>query len=146
MSVTRFARLAYPWIAWLFLACVVVQFFLAGMGVFAGSENFATHRDFGYTFELLLLPLLLAAIVGRYWGRGLGAVVLLIVLFTLQSVFVGLRDSMPAVAALHPLNGVAIFTVTLWTARASMHWVDAPPRASASPSEPSRSASSGPAA
>ena len=37
MSSVRFAFAA---VAWLFLACVVVQFFLAGLGVFAGAENF----------------------------------------------------------------------------------------------------------
>jgi hypothetical protein len=66
--------------------------------------------------------LLILSLVGRMPGRAIGAAVLLMVLFTLQSVFVALRDSAPAIAALHPLNGVAIFTLALWTARAASAW------------------------
>ena len=44
---------------------------------------------------------------------------LLLVLFALQSVFVALRADMPAVAALHPLNGFLILAVGVVTARAS---------------------------
>jgi hypothetical protein len=45
--------------------------------------------------------------------------VLLLVLFALQSVFVALRVEIPAVAALHPLNGFAILGLAAVTARAS---------------------------
>ena len=41
----------------------------------------------------------------------------LLELFALQSVLVALRTELPAVAALHPLNGVAILLVSLWLAR-----------------------------
>ena len=133
MTASRAARVAYRWIAWLFVACVVVQFFLAGLGVFAGADNFATHRDFGYTFGWLLVILLILSLVGRMPGRAIGAAVLLIVLFALQSVLVALRDSLPAVAALHPLNGVAIFMLGLWTARSAASWAK---RTAEKPAEP----------
>jgi mercuric ion transport protein len=122
LSASRIARVAFRWVAWVFVACVIVQFFLAGLGVFAGAANFATHRDFGYTFGWLLLVLLLAALVGRMGWRAFGPTLLLMVLFTLQSVFVALRESLPAIAALHPLNGVAILGVAQWLARASAAW------------------------
>ena len=139
VTVSRAARLAFGWIAWLFVACVIVQFFLAGMGVFAGAANFATHRDFGYLFGWLLVLLLIAAIVGRMGSRAIGGALLLMVLFAMQSVFVALRDSLPVVAALHPLNGVAIFTLALYLARATMRWpgraaAPAPPVAGEQPS------------
>ena len=55
MSASRIARLAYRWLAWLFLACVVVQFFFAGLGVFAAPFSFELHRNWGYTFGYLLI-------------------------------------------------------------------------------------------
>lgn len=121
MSVSRVSRVVFRWVAWLFLACVVVQFFLAGLAVFS-DQNFSTHRDFGYTFGLLLLVLLAASLVGRMPRKAIGGALLLLVLFTMQSVFVAVRTSLPAVAALHPLNGVAIFTLTLALARAAAGW------------------------
>jgi mercuric ion transport protein len=132
MSTSRAARVAFTWLAWLFVVCVVVQFFLAGLGVFAGEANFATHRDFGYTFGWLLILMLIAGIVGRTGRFGIGGALVLIVLFALQSVLVALRESAPAVAALHPLNGVAIFTLALWLARSSMRW----PASAAAAAEP----------
>jgi hypothetical protein len=42
--------------------------------------------------------------------------VLILVLFALQSVFVALREDMPALAALHPLNGFLILGTATYTA------------------------------
>jgi len=52
------------------------------------------------------------------WAAPLGV----IVLFALQSVFVAFRTSAPVIAALHPVNAVAIFTAALWIARSSASW------------------------
>ena len=96
------ARTAYPLVAGLFVACAVIQVFLAGLGVFDDASSFITHRNFGYMFGWLTLVLLVIALVGRMPRRIVGLAVLLLVLFSLQSVFVALREDMPAVAALHP--------------------------------------------
>lgn len=112
-------RLAYIGVAWLFLACVVVQVFLAGLGVFVGAQNFSLHRDFGYVFGWLTVVLLLLALVGRLGRRWVGLSALILVLFAFQSVFVALREVMPALAALHPVNALAIFGVALHLARRS---------------------------
>jgi len=147
MSASRIARLAYRWLAWLFVACVVVQFFLAGLGVFAGASNFELHRNWGYTFGYLLIVMIIAALVGRMpraaWAAPLGVMVL----FALQSVFVALRADAPIVAALHPVNAIAIFTSSLWIARSSAAWqqqgtAERPPSASQAGSEAASSEAS----
>jgi uncharacterized protein DUF6220 len=124
--VRRGARAIHLGAAWLFVACLVVQVFLAGLGVFDDPEAFITHRDFGYLIGSVTLVLLVAAIIGRLGGRQIGLVVLLMVQFALQSVFVAMRTESPAVAALHPVNGFLILLVTLiiareaWSARATI--------------------------
>ena len=65
MAASRIARLAYRWLAWLFVACVVVQFFFAGLGVFVPGSTFELHRNWGYTFGYLLLFMIAAALIGR---------------------------------------------------------------------------------
>jgi hypothetical protein len=112
-------RLAFIGVAWLFFACVVVQVFLAGLGVFAGAQHFTLHREFGYLFGWLTLVLLLLALVGRLGRRWIGLSALLLVLFAFQSVFVALRGVMPEAAALHPVNALAIFAVSLHVASRS---------------------------
>ena len=116
------ARSAFPFVAGLFTACAVIQVFLAGLGVFDDPNAFITHRDFGYAFSLLPIVMLVLALVGRMPRRFAGLSALLFGLFILQSVFVAMRESMPAVAALHPLNGFVILAVgaltTYWSWRA----------------------------
>ena len=90
------ARTAYPVVAGLFVACAIIQVFLAGLGVFDDPSSFITHRNFGYMIGWLTLVLLVVALVGRMPRRFVGLAVLLLVLFSLQSVFVALREDMPA--------------------------------------------------
>jgi uncharacterized protein DUF6220 len=118
-AMATFARRALPFIAGAFVACTVIQVFLAGLGVFDDPGSFITHREFGYTFGWLTLVILVLAIVGRTGRRIIGLSVLLLVLFTLQSVFIALRTDMPAVAALHPLNGFLIMLTSIVLTRVS---------------------------
>jgi len=119
--ITSVARRAHPIVLAVFAACAVIQVFLAGLGVFNDPGAFITHREFGYLFGWLTLVGLVLAIVGRLPRRVVGMSALLLVLFALQSVFVALRTELPAVAALHPLNGFAILALAIVTARAS--WI-----------------------
>ena len=115
-GLVRPARIGFVVVAWIFAACVVVQIYLAGLGVFDRPEAFLTHRDFGYLFGVLTLALIVLAAAGRVPRRILGASILLLVLFALQSVFVALRADVPTFAALHPLNGFVILMLAAWTA------------------------------
>jgi hypothetical protein len=118
MSRSRIRR-AYPLVVAVFLACAVIQVFLAGLGVFDRPSAFVTHREFGYMFGWLTLVILVLALAGRMPRRIVGMSALLLVQFALQSVFVALRADLPAVAALHPLNGFAILLVAVAALRAS---------------------------
>ncbi len=113
------ARVIHLILSLLLAAGLVLQVFLAGLGVFESAARFTIHRDFGYTLSLLPLLLIIAGLVG---GMGRRMAVLALVaglLFVLQSVFVGLRASAPMVAALHPVNGFLILLIALIIARDS---------------------------
>ena len=113
------ARQAYPFVAALFVAGVVVQVFLAGLGVFEDPRTFLTHANFGYTLSVLPLVLVILSVAGRSSRRITAMSGLLIVLFLLQSVFVALRADLPAVAALHPLHGFLILGTGIVVTRLS---------------------------
>ena len=104
-------------VAWLLVAGLLVQVFLAGLGVFRGAASFATHRDFGYTLELLPIILLVTGLIAGLGRRAALMAAGIFGLFILQSVFVGLRDSAPEVAALHPVNGFLILLLSILLAR-----------------------------
>ena len=107
-------------VAWLLVACLLVQVFLAGMGVFDGPERFETHRNFGYLFGWLTLVMVIIAAVGRLGRLLIGLSALTLVQFFLQSIFILFREDQPAIAALHPVNGVLLLVVTIAIARLAM--------------------------
>ena len=113
----RVARPIHLVVAWLLVVGLLVQVFLAGMGVFSSATEFATHRDFGYLLEALPFVLFLAALVGGMGRRHVIAAAVMFVQFLLQSILVLQRDSMPAIAALHPVNGFLILLIAVWVAR-----------------------------
>ena len=118
---TAAARYAYVILAWLFLALLVVQVFLAGLGFFAASSNFALHVDLGYLLHLAPILVLLAAALSRagrrhwIWAGALAIVVFLVPLFVL------FRQDVPALAALHPVAAMLAFGLSAMVARNSLH-------------------------
>jgi hypothetical protein len=96
---------------------LVLQVFLAGLGVFDDPTFFLTHRDTGYTLEAVAFVVIVFAAIARAGRSQIGIAALVFGLFLLQSVFVALRVSAPAVAALHPVNGFLILFVSIVIAR-----------------------------
>jgi hypothetical protein len=102
----------------LFLGLIVVQFFLAGLGVFrakphgsqglAASSTFDPHRALGSALQAVALVILITAIVAR---RQLKLSAALFVLMVLQSVWAGIGGDAPGIAALHVVGGLAIVVV-----------------------------------
>ena len=123
---------AYRGLMWLFTAGVVVQVFLAGLGVFGGKDDFGLHLTWAIVLFVMAVLSPLLAIAGRLGRRVTGLSFLVLVLFFLQSVFVQLRTDMPYLAALHPVNALAIFWLSLTLARGSRHIAAADPSAAGS--------------
>ena len=96
---------------------LVLQVFLAGLGVFDDPTFFLTHRDTGYTLELVAFVVIVLAAIARAGRAQVGIAALIFGLFLLQSVFVGVRETAPAVAALHPVNGFLILLLSIVLAR-----------------------------
>jgi len=119
MRTRGIARTVLAAVAWLFVACIVAQVFLAGLGVFDDPRAFVSHREFGYIFGWLTLVMLVAALVGRVPRRLLALVGLTLVMFALQSILVAVRADYPAVAALHAVNGAALLIVAIVIARSA---------------------------
>jgi hypothetical protein len=110
--IRRIGRRLHAGLAWLFVAAVLVQVFLAGLGIFSAEVGFGWHVEFGYTvIGLVTLGVLLSAIAGALPRREMGLSLLLLVLYVVQTALPQARASLPAVAALHPVNAVLLFTL-----------------------------------
>ena len=114
------ARIAYFGMAWLFVAMILGQVFLAGLALFAGTA-WSAHRDMGHTIVLLPMVLLVLAWVGQVPRPAVRLAAVLFGLVIVQAeVFAAIRHQMPVVAALHPVLALLVFTIGLalaWNAR-----------------------------
>jgi len=111
------ARAIHTGLALLLPIGLVIQVFLAGLGVFDRPASFATHRDVGYLLSMIPFLLAVAGLIGGVPRRLTGLAVAIFVLFMVQSLLVGMRASAPSVAALHPVNGFLITVLALLLAR-----------------------------
>ena len=102
------ARVLFFGLAVIYLAGVVVQFFLAGLGTF-GATSFDAHQAFGLVLALLTLILLVLAVVGKVPRLLILLAVALLGLNVLQ-MFLAQVD-VEEVAALHVVNALAIVFV-----------------------------------
>lgn len=116
----------YKGLAWFVFTVVLLQFFLAGIGIFGedafGEEAIAPHAIAGLLMGPISLLLLLlaaaAAFTGSLSGRRVGLTALLFVLFVVQFILGGpAQDISPFVAALHPVNALILLGVSYTLAR-----------------------------
>jgi hypothetical protein len=110
------ARVLFYGLAVLYALGVVVQFFLAGLGVFEAS-SYDAHRALGYILAVGSLVLLIIAIVGRLPRLTSLVTLLLIGLNALQIVLVNI--DVDEVKALHPVNALVISFVAYGLLRRS---------------------------
>lgn len=113
--VTRWLRLGAAAAAWLFAAGVVAQVFLAGLGLFASGAHWADHRALGSAIGAFPIALLVLAVAGRLPVRVVGLAAAIFGLYALQFVFAHAGNG--AVAALHPVNALALFWLAVGVGR-----------------------------
>src|SRR5947209_7078515 len=112
--ITRAARWAHVGLAWLFVAGVVLQAYLAGVALaqLGGSGDFSTHVSLGYSLMgLLALGVLVTALIGRVPRRQVGLSVALFILYIVQTSLPEARSSAPLIAALHPANAMLLLVL-----------------------------------
>jgi hypothetical protein len=132
--VTRYARLAFAGLAWVFVATIVIQVFLIGLGLFGDVSYRQTHIEFGYTWVgFAALALLISGLLARPGRRTVGLVVGLFVLYIVQTLLPSARDGYPAIAALHPVNALLLFGLALYVARLATWLAREPADASSVP-------------
>jgi hypothetical protein len=114
----------YVYVSVLFFAGVLLQVFLAGVGVFginatkvANASSFDAHRAWGFILMLASLVLLILALVAWQSVRTtVSAFVLALLTVIAQNVLAALGDSNKWFGGLHALDGMLILLLSLWIA------------------------------
>jgi hypothetical protein len=122
-----FAGAAYRWLIAAFVICVVVQFLLAGAGVFGeergpsapqleDQESWNAHRVFGFVLIVLAIVLLVTCLAWwseRIWLLG---TFLLALLTFVQVPLASAGEDHKWVGALHPANAGLVLLLSGWLA------------------------------
>jgi hypothetical protein len=97
-------------LAWIFLAGLLLQFYLAGAAMF-GVGSFEPHRRLGSALTMLAILFLVLALVGRLGRKLIGLSILLVFLTIVQMMLPSLRGTAPWIAALHSVNALALMGI-----------------------------------
>jgi len=121
-------RVAYAVFAWVFVAGVLVQVFLAGMVVVARQMGWDNHIGLGHTLSLPLIVMLITAYLGRLPGSMKRLTWLLFGVYVLQAdILIFLRVSVPILSALHPVLALVDFALGLILAQQAVALVRSAP-------------------
>jgi hypothetical protein len=117
--VSSMFRQIHAWLAWAFVAAIVIQVFLAGLAIpqLGGTGSFETHLEFGYAMGFVALALVIAAVVAAAGRRRILQALGLLVLYIVQTILPNLDPGLSVAAALHPLNAMILFVLSIWYAR-----------------------------
>jgi hypothetical protein len=118
---TRVMRVLYVVFAWVLALCLLIQVFLAGLGIFGSPALLSLHTTFVHYFEFLPLLLIMLALLGRTRHALVWWSLLLQVQIELQYFFA--HFPVTVVAALHPVNAVLMFWITIHVARRGMQFL-----------------------
>jgi uncharacterized protein DUF6220 len=126
-SARQVASMIVRYGAMLFGTGVIVQFYLAGSGIFAATgpvkdaSSLDPHRLLGNILAVLALLLLIATIVARPSRRVMITVIVLFVLTAVEGFIAGAGDGAPYVGALHPVVAAIILglaaLIPIWVPR-----------------------------
>jgi hypothetical protein len=101
----------HQWLARIFLVGLLLQFYLAGAALF-GVGSFTPHRMLGDALTILAILFPILALVGRLGRKLIGLSLLLVVLTIVQIALPSLRGSASWIAALHPVNALALMGIS----------------------------------
>ena len=102
-----------------YLAAIALQVYMMGLALF-GVTSVMPHAMWGYLMILGSLLLVVLTLTAKLPRCALLLSVAVLGLTILQPVLVlTLRGSAPAIAALHPLNALAIFVLAVGVARST---------------------------
>ena len=108
---------AYRFLAWVVFAAVVLEFFLAGLGVWE-AVGFGSHELLGWLILAVAVALLVLALWGRLGRERVGPAASLVALVMLTAFLAAAGGLSPFLGALHPVAAGAVTVVSYVSARA----------------------------
>ncbi len=109
----RMARAVFHGLAWILVACIVIQTSLAGIAVFTDPAKWIQHQAFVHFFEFVPILMIIFAFVGRLSKKLRWQSFGLFLLIYSQY----MTAHVPGAGAIHPVIALVLFGFSLHVAR-----------------------------
>jgi hypothetical protein len=116
LKMVRFVRLGYYALAWVFVACLMVQVFLAGLATF-DSGDWKAHVSFVRTFAIIPILMIALSLLGRMSWRTVLITIGMFLMVIFQ--FISVKLDAKTITALHPVVAVLLIGFTIMAIRRS---------------------------
>ena len=117
----RTIRFLYGLLAAGLLVCIVLQVFLAGMGIFVDADNLDMHRTFANYFEFAPLVMFILSFFGQIRGGLRWLALVMYVVGILQHLTI--REFTGSLQALHAVDALVLFGLSWYMTRRSWAWL-----------------------
>jgi hypothetical protein len=117
----RSVRFVYGLLAAVYLVCVILQVFFAGLGVFVSSDHLQLHRTFANYFEFGSIIMFLLSWFGRIRGSLRWLTLVLFVFTSLQHLTI--QTFTGFLPALHTVDALVLFGISMNLAKRSLPWL-----------------------
>jgi putative tricarboxylic transport membrane protein len=120
-TLNRYGRFFFALFGLIFVVCIIVQVFLAGMAVFV-DQDWEPHTTFIHMFEFVPIIMFAVSFIGRVpqairWSS-LGLFVMILLQYVTAKAFSGVW-----LAALHPVIAVLLFWTAMRIVKPTWKWM-----------------------
>jgi putative tricarboxylic transport membrane protein len=120
-TLNRYGRFFFALLGLIFVICIIVQVFLAGMAVFV-DQDWKPHTTFIHLFEFVPVLMFAISFIGRVPQRirwsSLGLFIMILLQYVTAKAFSGVW-----LAALHPVIAVLLFWNAMRIVKPTWKWV-----------------------
>jgi hypothetical protein len=133
---SKWIRMFYLIVAWLFPVAILVQVFFVGLSLFTSQPYWDAHITLGHTIGILPILLVLLGYLGRLPRRTIILTWLALGTYLVQAeVFAAIRANVPLFAAFHPVLALLLFTVAFVLAFQAQKFLQTPVAAYIAPEQ-----------
>ncbi|MCD9020349.1 DUF6220 domain-containing protein [Cohnella silvisoli] len=117
----RWVRFVYGLLAAGYFACVILQVFFAGLGIFVDNGDLELHRVFANYFEFGSIIMFVLSFFGRIRGRLRWLTLVLFALTALQHMTIQTFSGI--LPALHTVDALLLFGISMHLTKRSWRWL-----------------------
>lgn len=109
----RLISFIYLLLSIIFLLCVVIQVFIAGLAIFVNPAHWVKHMGFVHIFEFVPILMFILTFIGKLPRSAMGQSAALFGIIFVMYFTANITAILPWAAALHPVIAIILFWMSI---------------------------------